>query len=280
MKCRVIETPLKDAFFNLALEQFLLEKSLEGELMIALTNWLPSVSVGISQSISLDVNLKECEKRNIKVVRRFSGGRAVYLDEDYIVVYVAGSRSYFPSKMEDLRKQLCELFLPVLNELGVPAKFFPPDNLVIDKPYIRMIGNSGQVVKKDVVLLQSSLRYNLTKSGIKTMLSVLKTNGFDLMNFEKQIENRLSYIKEFTEAKIDYVKKKIIERVISYYNCDSYYFQNLNDREKDTIEKLSKNLITENSIEDKPYYRSRGVCYLYCGEECIVPEMKNIIQQA
>jgi lipoate-protein ligase A len=272
----VIETPLKDAFFNLALEQFLLEKALEGELMIALTNWLPSVSVGISQSISLDVNIKECEKRNIKIVRRFSGGRSVYLDENYIVVYVAGPRSYFPSKMEDLRKQLCELFLPVLNELGVPAKFFPPDNLVIDKPRIRMIGNSGQVVKKDVVLLQSSLRYNLTKSGIKTMLSVLKTNGFDLMNLESQIKNRLAFIREFTEVKIDYIKKKIVENAASYYGCSIIYWGDLTDYDKSIVEKFSKNLM-ENPIEDKPYYKSRGICYLYCGEECIVPEMKGFI---
>jgi lipoate-protein ligase A len=178
--------------------------------------------------------------------------------------------------MEDLKKQLCEIFLPVLNELGVPAKFFPPDNLVVDKPHLRMIGNSGQVIKKDVVLLQSSLRYDLSESGIKTMLSVLRTNGFDLRNLENQIKNRLAYIKEFVNVEMDYIKKKIVENAASYYGCSIIYPGDLTDYEKSVVEKFARNLM-ENSIEDKPYYKSRGICYLYCGEECLVPEMKGFI---
>ena len=136
----------QSAVVNTALDQLLLERAEQGNFTFAFTSWRPSILVGNSQSLALDVDLKECERLKVEMMRRFSGGQAVYLDEHYIVFTVAGPRNLFPESLTELREQLCQIALCALKPLGIPVEFFPPDNLIVNSPRIRTLGSSGQVI--------------------------------------------------------------------------------------------------------------------------------------
>jgi lipoate-protein ligase A len=67
-----------DGAFNMAADEALLETAnVENRTILRLFQWNPwSLSLGKHQSLS-EVNLEECSKRRIMVVRRLTGGRAV-----------------------------------------------------------------------------------------------------------------------------------------------------------------------------------------------------------
>lgn len=75
----IIDSPSQDAYFNIALEEYLLYKYPTQDIFLLYVN-APSIIVGKFQNTLAEINLDYVEKQNIKVVRRMSGGGAVYHD--------------------------------------------------------------------------------------------------------------------------------------------------------------------------------------------------------
>ena len=67
-----------DAYFNLAAEEYLLRSF--GQDVFMLWQNEPSVVIGKHQNVWAEINPAFIQERDIKVVRRFSGGGAVYHD--------------------------------------------------------------------------------------------------------------------------------------------------------------------------------------------------------
>lgn len=64
--------------FNLAAEEHLFSECVDSVLFLYVNE--PSVIIGCNQAIRNEVNLRLCAERGVKVVRRMSGGGAVYHD--------------------------------------------------------------------------------------------------------------------------------------------------------------------------------------------------------
>jgi len=69
-----------DPFFNLAVEHYLLENHEHSEPVLFIYRSTPCVVLGRNQNPWLECNVPECQKRNINVCRRISGGGTVYHD--------------------------------------------------------------------------------------------------------------------------------------------------------------------------------------------------------
>lgn len=67
-----------DPYFNLATEEYLLKNFTENIFMLWQNE--PSIVIGKHQDVWTEVNLKFVQDQQIKIVRRFSGGGAVYHD--------------------------------------------------------------------------------------------------------------------------------------------------------------------------------------------------------
>ncbi|MFX0101345.1 MAG: biotin/lipoate A/B protein ligase family protein [Candidatus Hodarchaeota archaeon] len=77
------ESEKHDLYFNLALEEVILELMPQSECPFILRFWRnpPSVVLGRSQELKEEVNEDFCKKHGIQIARRISGGGAVYHDE-------------------------------------------------------------------------------------------------------------------------------------------------------------------------------------------------------
>ena len=67
-----------NAYFNLALEEYFLTKKKENFFILWQNS--PAVIVGLHQNTNSEINSKFIEENGIKVVRRMTGGGAVYHD--------------------------------------------------------------------------------------------------------------------------------------------------------------------------------------------------------
>ena len=69
-----------DPYFNMALDEFCLENIVLDEPYFYLWRNRPSVIIGLNQNAYSEVNLKYLEENGINLVRRVTGGGAVYHD--------------------------------------------------------------------------------------------------------------------------------------------------------------------------------------------------------
>ena len=77
-KFKFITHDIRDAYFNLASEEYLL-KNTDGFYFYLWIND-PAVIVGVNQNAIEEVNLSYTTANGVKVVRRLTGGGAVYHD--------------------------------------------------------------------------------------------------------------------------------------------------------------------------------------------------------
>ena len=154
---RYIESSSTDPYFNLALEEYVFEKLPRDDSYFMLWQNANTIVIGKYQNAFEEVNLEAVEKKGIRVVRRLSGGGAVYHD--------MGNLNFtFIEDKEDSKNINFRVFVtPVietLREFGVKAEFTGRNDLVIDGR--KFSGNSQytrgkRVMHHGCIMLDSDL---------------------------------------------------------------------------------------------------------------------------
>ena len=109
-KWRVIQLQSHNAFMNMAIDEAVSESVAKGQYpTIRFYKWLPSaVSVGYFQSLKDEVNIQNCKELGIDIIRRRTGGGAVYHSNRGEITYsVIGPTKLFP-KNKLLRRKLVD----------------------------------------------------------------------------------------------------------------------------------------------------------------------------
>lgn len=125
---RLLKAETHNAFFNMAVDDAILQARIEGKTRNTLRfyRWHPSaISIGRFQNISNEINLEDCRTHGVDVVRRVSGGGAVYHDSEDEVTYSA------IVKQEDLKtndiaeayNRICNGLIEAARLLGVNAEY-------------------------------------------------------------------------------------------------------------------------------------------------------------
>jgi lipoate-protein ligase A len=113
---QIIYSTSNSPTFNLAAEEFLFSERQDDLLFLYVNN--PSVIIGSNQAIRNEVDLEFCAQHEIQVVRRMSGGGAVYHDEGNL------NYCFISNKMANKPVLSSDFILPiveVLSALGIPV---------------------------------------------------------------------------------------------------------------------------------------------------------------
>ncbi|TMD45700.1 MAG: lipoate--protein ligase family protein [Chloroflexi bacterium] len=170
---RFLNTGIQDAAMNMAIDEAVLLHHLGGEAppTLRVFGWSsPSISLGRFQSVEREILLDVCQQQGVALVRRPTGGRAVYHRDEFTYSIVIGKRFGVPSGIVAAYAYLAQGLLAALNALGVRAEL--SDERVSKQPSaacfasstqadltsggFKLIG-SAQVWKDDALLQQGSL---------------------------------------------------------------------------------------------------------------------------
>jgi len=128
----------------------------------------PAASIGRHQALAREIRLDYCHTRGIEMVRRVSGGGALYLDENQLGLSLIIRRPTQWGGLQDILARFCSALAEGLSRLGILARYKAPNDLEIDG---RKLASAFIATAGDSVLLQATL---LIDADIKTMLEALR----------------------------------------------------------------------------------------------------------
>jgi lipoate-protein ligase A len=170
---RFINTGIQDAALNMAIDEAILIHHLRGDIppTLRVFRWSqPTISLGRFQNVEREIELERCHEREVALVRRPTGGRAVYHQDEFTYSIVIGKRYGVPSGIVAAYAYLAQGLLGALQLLGVQAEmsdervkkhpsaacFASSTQADLTSGGFKLVG-SAQVWKEDVLLQQGSL---------------------------------------------------------------------------------------------------------------------------
>ena len=192
----LIENKSLDPYFNLAADEFFTNESAES--IITLWRNDNTIVVGKNQDTRSEINEPFVREHGIHVVRRITGGGAVYHDLGNL------NFSFFTpaegQKICDFKKFLNPI-REVLSELGIQAEFSGKNDLLIDG---KKFSGNAQLIKKDRILHHGTLLFS---SDVKILADCLNPNKQKLASHGvASVKSRVTTIAESFAAQKNTVR--------------------------------------------------------------------------
>lgn len=169
---RLLPLEAFDAFTNMALDESISEHVVEKKSLptIRFFQWKPSaVSIGYFQSLEQEVNQPKCAELGIDIVRRRTGGGAVYHDSEGEITYsVIAPEKLFPKGITESYWEICDWIVKGLSHLGISAEFKPINDVIVNG---KKISGNAQTRRNGILLQHGTILYDL---DVEKMFSVLK----------------------------------------------------------------------------------------------------------
>ncbi len=271
LEWRVVKLEQQDGCFNTLLDEVLLENATP---TIAFTSWNPTVSIGRNQSYTLDIDEEACKRHGVCTVRRRSGGQAVYLDNDYIVVSAVAPPKVLTSDVKKLSRDFAKVIIETLQGLGIKAEFSEPTDVILREENIKQIGNCANFISNRGIFVHGSIRYAL--NSFDKMIDVLKVNGHKLQEYRRDIQKVLTSVTDYKKVARESVISIFLENFIKQFGGKSTNGL-LTEKEINKIRSLITEDYKQSWLKDKDSYISKGICYLDLNGKNLVPAMDQIL---
>lgn len=196
-----------DAHLNLALEEYVLRHRMGSEDLLLFYVNAPAIIVGRNQNTIEEIAGEVVEARHISVVRRISGGGAVYHDLGNLnFSFMTRDVSGRFNRYETFNRPVVE----VLQALGVPAEIGGRNDILAEG---RKISGNAQFASNDRMLSHGTLLLN---SNLDDVTAALRPKpGKVESKGVKSVRSRVANISEFLKAplSVDELRERILERL-------------------------------------------------------------------
>ncbi|MCP1102937.1 lipoate-protein ligase A [Aequitasia blattaphilus] len=199
-----IESTSTNPAFNLALEEYVFDYMPKDQEYFMLWQNENTIVVGKHQNTVEEINAAYVKERGIQVVRRLSGGGAVYHDLGNInFTFVVDA-----DNIEQLNLQaFCQPVVKTLERLGVEAEQSGRNDITIDGK--KFSGNS-QYIKGKRIMHHGTLMFD---SDLSVVAGALKVTGDKIQSKGfKSIRSRVTNIRPHIPADVDLERFKQVLR--------------------------------------------------------------------
>jgi len=205
-KWRIIPLETHNAFLNMALDESASEAIAEGKSLptIRFYRWQPSaVSIGYFQSLADEVALDKCRLYGVDVVRRRTGGGAVYHDFHGEITYsVMAPEKIFPKGITESYFVICGWIIQSLKSIGISTEFKPINDIILAPDAIgpkgekvggKKISGNAQTRRNGILLQHGTILYDV---DVRKMFSLLKVGQEKISDkMIAAVEDRVSCLK-------------------------------------------------------------------------------------
>lgn len=203
-----VENKSLDPALNHAIELYLIE-NYDDDIFMLWRN-RPCILIGRYQNINLEVNLDFTKEHNMDVVRRLSGGGAIYCDTENM------QYSFITKKTSDSVDASFKKFAgPVVNalkSLGLNAEFSGRNDIQIDGA---KVSGNAQFQTRDKILHHGTLLY---KANVYNLTNALKARDIKFKGKAVQsIRSRVGFISDLIDMDIESFMDYIIEYMKKEY---------------------------------------------------------------
>lgn len=205
-------------YYNLALEEVLAKAAFDEDILMLWQN-TDAVIIGRNQNAYEELNIEAVNQDDIAIVRRLSGGGAVFQDlgnacYTFIVNTKGANRSY---------KEMCEPIIKTLNRLGVKAEFIGKNDIKVDG---KKISGVAEYIYRNRLVHHGTLLFDVELSRMQQYLKVdrakleskgIKSNQAPVTNIVHMFDDKTMTIpKLFEEISADMVGSAIKIREIPF----------------------------------------------------------------
>ncbi len=254
-KCYFVKSTSINPYYNLALEDYLFHNIPDNSLIILLSQFQNTVSIGKDQNAYKECRLREMEKDHCYLARRSSGGGAVFHD--------LGNLNFsFIMYMDsfDIQKQT-QCIAYALRSLGIPAYLSGRNDIEVNG--MKVSGNA-YLTEKEHCLHHGTIMLNVDKKLMNKYLNVsdkkIRAKGYD--SVYSRVANITDFNKDITMKKL---QDAVLQTVANNYGplYEMAMPQNLDDIiEKYHSYKYIYNTVGEYTVIVHDYY-SFGEVQMY-----------------
>ena len=226
---RYLRNTRTNPYFNMAFDEYCLEKLSIDEPVFFLWQNSPSVIIGANQEVHTEVNLDYLKENDISLVRRVTGGGAVYHDLGNLNYTIVG-------RSDDLERDYPEYtryMLQALQKLGIPATMSGRNDILVEG---RKVSGFAKRVCKNRLMIHGTLMFDVNLEQLTQTLcppeSKLQSKG--IASVRSRVANLCEYLPEITD--ISTFKQKL-ESILSNNYTDQEW--KLSQEDIQNIEQLA-----------------------------------------
>ena len=232
-KIRLLETGYKSGPWNMALDEILLLNFINHSTpILRIYGWQPAcVSIGYFQSMEEEVNVEECKRIGVEVLRRITGGGAVLHEFELTYSFIT---KVYPSNIMESYKLICEPVVMCLNRLGFNAKYAPLNDIIDND---KKVSGNAQTRKNNTLLQHGTI---LLSVDIDKMFSMLKVPSEKIKDkMINDVKARVTGINRSFEAVARNLKESFAEKFGAQIIVDNVTTEESEQTEKLVVEKYS-----------------------------------------
>lgn len=186
-----------DPYYNMAFDEYCLESLSIDEPVFYLWQNRPSVIMGFNQEVNTEVNLDYLRENDIALVRRVTGGGAVYHDLGNLNYTIVG-------RSENLERDYPEyagLMMKALQELGVPATLSGRNDIMVEG---KKVSGFAKRVCKNRLMVHGTLMYDVDLDVLTKALNppATKLQSKGIASVRSRVANLSEYLPELTDIQM------------------------------------------------------------------------------
>jgi len=214
----LIQNNNRDAAFYFSIEEYLTRNKQFGKPVLMVWHVDNCIMIGKNQVVEAEVNLSLAKTVKIPIIRRQSGGGAIYVDEGTVLCTLV---SPLLKDAENHMEEVSDILINALSKMGVSAYREGKNDILLDG---KKIVGMAQFTSKSHICTHASLLYDTDLDALTKILiphdEKLVPKGI------RSIRSRVTNIKQSmnTNLTAENFKAELQKEILSGINYENYEF--------------------------------------------------------